>query len=752
MKPNGSRIPSHKKYKLTFNFNQADSMMLRLALSYSAFLLVCLILCAGLFKSSIKNSRDKFWHQNHAIFTNSVIVMDGYLNDLDSCCRQLSYDDTFYRLVNMASNESPNFYYTALQNKSRISTFLFTPSMVPVDFYYIFLRNSEYVLSTNLFDSGDIFYNGIGLFLPEQYENWQKLMQQAPYPGTICDVSSYSRSSDGSYMYLLDMDEMSYRSIPATACFRLSDKKLAAVFKDLSLSEESYLLAADADGQGLFSVSGDTALPLSPSALAALSYSNGMSSYDGETGQPMHVSLYTSEYNGWNYYLAQPQNLSDSQTGDYSLLFRVVFWLVGLFGILFITLLARRAIRPVILLDDQLKQTIHDKESLEKELEDQKPLIQSSYVRQLMLGSLTNAEEVSYIRDYLGLADRTLHFNVLYVVVYDNDNDKQRTQEETSLLITGALTEAFAGEMPLYMYTPAERIYALLLCTRDDPDTSLLSLQAKVLRLHNELLENHDLWLFAGIGCQTELLMHIWECYQQAQEAASYSANNYIFLPYEVIHKSSDVYYYPPDLSTRLIHFISTGNKPQVLEIFSLIHKENMEERSLPTNLLKFLFSDIRNTLLRVRFTISDVPEEDRQLLANIDRQFNDHLSFKLCEDIALGLCDIFDSSQDEPDLIRTIVTYIQEHYQDPSISLNKISDEFHISESYFSHLFKDKCGVNFSVYLEDLRLNEAARQIQETDCTISELYLKVGYNNPNSFRRAFKKKFGVLPSAFKNG
>lgn len=750
MKKNGFRNSFHR-YRFKFNLNQTDSMMLRLALSYSAFLFVCLLLCVGLFYSSARNSRDKFWSQNYALLTNSVTIMDGYLNNIDSCCRQLSYDDTFYRLVNMASNESPNFYYTALQNKSRISTFLFTPSMVPVDFYYIFLRNSEYVLSTNLFDSGDIFYNGIGLFLPEQYESWQELMRQPPYPGTICDVSSYSRSSDGSYMYLLDMDEMSYRSIPATACFRLSDKKLAAVFRDLSLRQNGYLLAADGTGQVLFSIAGDAAQPLSPSELSALSYDNGMSGYFEEAVE-MHVSSYTSGFNGWTYYLVQPEALSVPQTRDYVPLFRIVLLLVGIFGLVFIIQLARHTIRPVILLDDQLKQTIIDKESLEKELEEQKPIIRNSYVRQLMLGSLSNGDEITYIRDYLGLSDRTLHFNVLYAVVYNNDSSGLRTEEETSQLVTDALTAVFTEELPLYMYTPAERIYALLLCTKEEPDSSLLSLQSKVLYLHNELLENHDIWLFAGIGRQTDLLMHIWESYQQAQEAASYGANNYIFLPYEVMHKSSDAYYYPPELSTKLIHFISTGNTDQVLEIFSLIHKENMEERSLPTNLLKFLFSDIRNTLLRVRFSIHNTPEEANPLLANIDRQFNDHLSFKLCEDIALSLCDIFASVQDEPDLIRTIVTYIREHYQDPSISLNKISDEFHISESYFSHLFKEKCGVNFSVYLEDLRLNEAARQIQETDCTISELYLKVGYNNPASFRRAFKKKFGVLPSAFKNG
>ena len=98
--------------------------------------------------------------------------------------------------------------------------------------------------------------------------------------------------------------------------------------------------------------------------------------------------------------------------------------------------------------------------------------------------------------------------------------------------------------------------------------------------------------------------MNVWECYQQASEAVSYTTKNYIFFPYEFIKKDSNVFYYPPEISTKLIHFISTGNTPQVLEMFNLIHQENIEERTLPVNLLKYLLSDIRNTLLKARFAL----------------------------------------------------------------------------------------------------------------------------------------------------
>ena len=274
-------------------------------------------------------------------------------------------------------------------------------------------------------------------------------------------------------------------------------------------------------------------------------------------------------------------------------------------------------------------------------------------------------------------------------------------------------------------------------------------MQSLILKLHDYLLEQHSIWLFAGIGCNTNSLMNVWESFQQAQEAVNYATKNYIFLPYEIIAKDSNAFYYPAELSTKLVHFITSGNLPQVLELFNLLHHENIEERSLPVHLLKYLMSDIRNTLLKARFALPSTT--DKAELEALDARFDEHLSFKLCEDIAISLTNMFQISEEDTSLVSTIEKYIKENYRDPSLCLNKISDEFHISETYFSHMFKEKTGTNFSTYLENVRMQEAMRLLKESDKNLSELYLLVGYNNVTTFRRAFKKTFGVTPSTIRD-
>jgi len=88
----------------------------------------------------------------------------------------------------------------------------------------------------------------------------------------------------------------------------------------------------------------------------------------------------------------------------------------------------------------------------------------------------------------------------------------------------------------------------------------------------------------------------------------------------------------------------------------------------------------------------------------------------------------------------------------DSSLSLASISEKYNISESYFSTLFKSEIKINFSEYLENLRIEQALKLLKTTDIFISDIYQEVGYNNAYSFRRAFKKLVGITPKAVRDG
>ena len=552
-------------------------------------------------------------------------------------------------------------------------------------------------------------------------------------------------------MYIIDLNDLYYMDAHAKVCFIFEQDKMADLFDCVEMGSSNFLFSVAADGSMVLSInpSGE----FSPEELMTMDFDKGYANITLD-GQQLTIGKYTSDNTGYSYYFSFPSYQAAAGLGGTQLLFIFFALLALLIGGSLVYYFSRRNVQPIIELGQELQTAVEVQKNLQEVVDSQRPIICTSYVRQLLSGTATSEDEVAYMENYLGITASS-YYNVLYIVYYNNFGDNVENAlpggvesvEELEKIIESAL-ENFFGT-PLFYFSPSDRTYSVLLhCSEEEGKDLILKINNCILRLHDYLLDTYDIWLFAGIGRNTDSLMNVWECYQQASEAVSYTTKNYIFFPYEFIKKDSNVFYYPPEISTKLIHFISTGNTPQVLEMFNLIHQENIEERTLPVNLLKYLLSDIRNTLLKARFALPQ--DVDPEAVKVLDERFNEHLTFKLCEDLALSLCNLFGNKEDDNTLSATIEKYIKENYKDPSLGLNKISDEFQISESYFSHMFKEKTGVNFSTYLENIRMTEAARLIKETDISLNELYIAVGYNNSNTFRRAFKKVYGVTPSAMR--
>lgn len=97
--------------------------------------------------------------------------------------------------------------------------------------------------------------------------------------------------------------------------------------------------------------------------------------------------------------------------------------------------------------------------------------------------------------------------------------------------------------------------------------------------------------------------------------------------------------------------------------------------------------------------------------------------------------------------LLDGILAYLNECYADCNTCLVSVALHFCLTEKYLSAFFKEKAGVNFSTYLEDLRMKKASELLSSTSMTIEEISRAVGYNSAKSFSRAFYRREGVTPS-----
>lgn len=715
--------------KATSTINVAD-LMKKMVSSYSVFLLAIILLLSLLYLTTLNNARNLYEIQNRNTVATDADYFEQNLYIMEMTCRQLLQNRDFRYIMDMEET-SEAFFERSHEVRNSLAVDIYPETFLPLVEMYVYLPRTGYIISPSTFCTTSFYYHKMRGYPEKEYSSWLTLLNNSDNWYRFLPMDELNpHASSKRYMYIVNMSDYYFTNVNAVVCFVINEEKLAKRFH----------IAGSSDGIQIIAITDDA--------------ENTIFAAEGHNSK--RARTYVSEDSGYTYYYTQPSFFSTINIFVRILIFIVVIALISLLGGALITKLSRRNMEPVIELEEELQSATKEKNQLQKVVERQKPIITRSYIQRLLNGAVSSEEEIPYIKNYLALSEQTGGFNVLYAVAYNNsdsiaeenpDTGSTLSRDEFDTVVNQAL-QRFLGE-PYFCFSPADRTYALLLtCETDRADSLLMSTQSKFVKLHEYLLDAHGIWLFAGIGRTTASLTNVWECYEQASEAISYISRNYFFFPYEMIEKNPNVFYYPSEISTKLIHFITTGNTAQVLELFSLIHRENIEERALPIKLLKYLLSDIRNTLLKARFALPSGANPDT--LSELDDRFNEHLSFKLCEDLALTLCRLFGSKDKEEDLISTVEKYIRANYADPSMGLNKISDEFRISESYFSHMFKEKVGVNFSNYLEQIRMTEAARLIRETNTGLNELYFAVGYNNSASFRRAFKKVYGVSPSAMR--
>ena len=98
---------------------------------------------------------------------------------------------------------------------------------------------------------------------------------------------------------------------------------------------------------------------------------------------------------------------------------------------------------------------------------------------------------------------------------------------------------------------------------------------------------------------------------------------------------------------------------------------------------------------------------------------------------------------------LKTVVNYCSRNFS-RDLSLSILEEDLHISKYYISHLFSMKLKVRFNDYINSLRINDACRQLRQTDKTITEISECVGFNTLRTFNRAFVRQIGMSPSEYR--
>lgn len=100
--------------------------------------------------------------------------------------------------------------------------------------------------------------------------------------------------------------------------------------------------------------------------------------------------------------------------------------------------------------------------------------------------------------------------------------------------------------------------------------------------------------------------------------------------------------------------------------------------------------------------------------------------------------------------ILRQAVSYIDTHFDQEDISLNRVAQTVGMSPNHFSSIFSQEVGTTFIEYLIGKRMERAKELLRTTQLRSSEVAYRVGYRDPHYFSSTFKKIQGMTPREYR--
>jgi AraC-like DNA-binding protein len=100
-------------------------------------------------------------------------------------------------------------------------------------------------------------------------------------------------------------------------------------------------------------------------------------------------------------------------------------------------------------------------------------------------------------------------------------------------------------------------------------------------------------------------------------------------------------------------------------------------------------------------------------------------------------------------ELARKITDFVRMHSGQP-LSLADVAKAVHMSPNYITSLYHSQTGVSLGRFIKAERIGLAQRLLRQPDSSVKSVGLGLGFSDPFTFSRAFKRITGTAPHTWK--
>ncbi|MBR5235926.1 MAG: helix-turn-helix domain-containing protein [Clostridia bacterium] len=360
-------------------------------------------------------------------------------------------------------------------------------------------------------------------------------------------------------------------------------------------------------------------------------------------------------------------------------------------------------------------------------------------LRELLLGEIEQPEKIKELAETYELSLYGPNYGVLVI-----DCKNKRGSDEFGRNFRGFMEHEIYEIIPqCCIYFENKNNIVLLFSTDASGEAFDDYARLLVARLECDVFLKCHISATFGVGEPVSSLVELPRAYRQGSDVVSYAQLTdgneilYSHLPLE-----DEGHYYPIDLERSLFEYALESDLDGVRTVLETIQAENFVNRKLCLASIKELLTELRSSVNKICRQES-IEYEFHDSFGSIRHFFEYTLNFFyiICAESSKA-----QHTNRSLHVCHEIQACILEHYDNPDISLNWLADQFSLNPSYISAMFKKHLGFTWSFYLESVRMEKAVVFLQEEHMTVKEVAQKTGFANEGTFRRSFKRVYGVSP------
>lgn len=221
---------------------------------------------------------------------------------------------------------------------------------------------------------------------------------------------------------------------------------------------------------------------------------------------------------------------------------------------------------------------------------------------------------------------------------------------------------------------------------------------------------------------------------------------------------SRDIFAFSYAQEKMLSRYILAGNAEAAQALLAAVYKENISEKKLSRAMRRYLTFDVLAAMVKV---VADVPQKGRaeadQLFEKMEKKFysdwNDDAHYELFAALAGDLAHLcartYSLLETRALSLEEVFACVERHFTECDFNVSRAAELLDVSVAYLSKSFKELSGINLLAYISGVRITYAKELMSRERISVMEAARRAGFENPNTFIRAFKKYEGMTPGNY---